>query len=259
MVSWIIGSSAFAVALTLWFSARNRKLTFYLLWRYFSPRMNEHLRPLKNKIFTMADPLSGTVLEIGPGFGETLQFYVDAARIDSIILVEPNTFMHPSLLSASRAVGLSLDRVTLLNADAAALPLPAHSVDAVVCCLVLCSVARPAAAIAEIRRVLRPGGQLIWIEHVAANNGPAAAAQRLLMSIGLWKLCGDGCDLRRPTGRALRDAGPWAMWRSSAAAGPAPFVPIEYGVAVREPEATEASPLAPPLSPCCSKICGASP
>lgn len=234
MLPWMIGSSACAVSLALLFAAQNQKLTFYVIWRFMSASTNESLRPAKEKLFALAGPLAGTIVEIGPGFGETLQFYADSSRIDNLHLIEPNQLMHVRLREATRKAGLSPDRVTLHAADAASLPLPAGSADAVVCSLVLCSVRNQPAAVAEIRRVLRPGGRLVWIEHVVALSGPAALAQRILMAVGLWRLCGDGCDLRRDTGRALRAAGAWDAWRSAATRGPAPWTPIEYGVAVRE-------------------------
>jgi ubiquinone/menaquinone biosynthesis C-methylase UbiE len=219
--------------LAVLFAAHNQKLTFYIIWRFMSASTNESLRPAKKELFNIAGPLTGTIVEIGPGFGETLQFYADPARTDKLHLIEPNKLMHPRLRQATLATGLPADRVTLHAADAAALPLPTASVDAVVCSLVLCSVLDQPAAVAEIRRVLRPGGRLVWIEHVAARPGPAALVQRALMAVGLWRLCGDGCDLRRETGRALRAAGAWESWHSAASRGPMPWVPIEYGVAVR--------------------------
>jgi SAM-dependent methyltransferase len=244
MLLWILGSVVCSSAFLIFLASRNRKVTFYLVWRAISRDVNSRLRPLKERLFNESGLLSGTVVEIGPGFGETIQLYADPARITSLVLVEPNLHMHARLRSAALAAGVPPARVSLLAADAAALPLPSATADTVVCSLVLCSVADPAAAIAEILRVLRPGGRLVWIEHVAAPSGSAGAAiQRVLMGAGLWRICGDGCDLCRSTGAALRAAGGWGAWCPGPSAGWA-WMPIECGVAVRgdgPPAATTAT------------------
>jgi SAM-dependent methyltransferase len=84
--------------------------------------------------------------------------------------------------------------------------LPTGSVDALVCTLVLCTVPDPAAALAEARRILRPGGRLVFVEHVAAPEGTALAGLQRLLRSG-WRWAFEGCDLRRPTGALLAAAG----------------------------------------------------
>jgi ubiquinone/menaquinone biosynthesis C-methylase UbiE len=90
---------------------------------------------------------------------------------------------------------------------AEALPLEDASVDAVVACLVLCTVRSQATALAEIARVLRPGGELRFYEHVAATGTLGRAAQRALDGSGLWPRLAGGCHLTRETESALRTAG----------------------------------------------------
>jgi len=96
--------------------------------------------------------------------------------------------------------------VTLLSADAHALPLADGSVDAVLCACVLCSVAQPPRALAELRRVLVPGGRLLLLEHVAAPPGHwVGRLQQLLQPV--WGRAAGGCSVRRDTWGAVAAAG----------------------------------------------------
>lgn len=144
--------------------------------------------------------LSGTVLELGPGTGGNLRYLPTGLRW---IGVEPNIHMHPVLLS--RAADLDLDARVVLGAGES-LDVPSASVDAVVCTLVLCSVRDQAAVLAEVRRVLRPGGRFVFLEHVAAPRG---SWLRWLQSFvaPVWSICGHGCRPDRETWRALEAAG----------------------------------------------------
>ena len=144
--------------------------------------------------------LPGTVVEIGPGTGTNLRYYRPGTRL---VAVEPNPHMHPALRTAAARRGIDLE-IRAVGAEATGLP--AASVDAVVSTLVLCTVPDPAAAVAEVRRILRPGGRFVVIEHVAAPDGTALGrAQRVLRPA--WRWAFEGCDLRRDTGGLLRAAG----------------------------------------------------
>jgi len=109
--------------------------------------------------------LEGTVLEIGPGTGANLSYYPQDIHW---IGVEPNPFMHDYLREQAQTLGLTLD---LRQGTAEDLGLADESVDAVVSTLVLCSVPEQARTLQEIRRVLRPGGRFLFVEHVAAPQG----------------------------------------------------------------------------------------
>lgn len=149
-------------------------------------------------------PLAGTVLEIGAGTGRNLPHYPPA--VTRLVLTEPDAAMRSRLCRAMTAVAAPPPEVEVLDAPADRLPLPDASVDAVVSTLVLCSVDRPSAALAEIKRVLRPGGRLALVEHVAADAASSTAGwQRRAEPV--WRRLAGGCRLTRPTGATLIEAG----------------------------------------------------
>lgn len=140
--------------------------------------------------------VSGRVLEIGAGTGLNLPHYPADAEL---VLTEPVAGMRDRL--AERAAELRPD-ATIVAADATALPFDAGSFDVVVSTLVLCTVPDQEAALAEIRRVLRPGGRLVFIEHVRADGGARAWAQDRLAAP--WRAFADGCTCNRATVPAIR-------------------------------------------------------
>jgi len=144
--------------------------------------------------------LPSTVVEIGPGTGANLRYYPAGTRL---VAVEPNPYMHKPLLAAARRRGIEVE----LRAEGAErIGLPDASADAVVSTLVLCTVPDPAAAVREIGRILRPGGRLIFIEHVRADaRGGYAAVQSLLARP--WRWFFEGCEVGRDTEGLLRAAG----------------------------------------------------
>jgi SAM-dependent methyltransferase len=144
--------------------------------------------------------LHGVVLEIGPGTGANLPYLAPGVRW---LGVEPNPFMLGYL--HRKAASLRLTAATCVG-TAEHLPIADRSVDAVVGTLVLCSVADPARALAEVRRVLRPGGRFVFIEHVAA---PAGTLLRRAQECArpLWSVLADGCTPDRETWAAIERAG----------------------------------------------------
>ena len=149
----------------------------------------------KRRLF---EGVGGTVVEIGAGAGPNADYLAPGTRW---LVAEPNVYFHPGLRRRAAARGLELE---LLDGTAEALPLADGSADAVVSTLVLCSVADPEAVLAEARRVLRPGGRLVVLEHVAAE-GALGAWQRALRAP--WGWLADGCDPHRHTARAIEAAG----------------------------------------------------
>lgn len=146
--------------------------------------------------------VSGDVLEIGVGTGANLPHYPDTLR--SLTLSEPDAHMRRRL--AEVCARMPTRSVTLLDAPATSLPVPDESVDVVVGTLVLCTVPDPRAVLAEVWRVLRPGGRFVYLEHVAAWDNPGRLRwQRALEPV--WRVVADGCHLTRSTGDLIREAG----------------------------------------------------
>jgi SAM-dependent methyltransferase len=146
--------------------------------------------------------LSGEVLEVGAGDGLNFEHYPDA--VTAVLAVEPEPRLRAR--AAERAAALA-QPIAVVDGTAERLPAEDGSMDAVVACLVLCSVTDQAVALAEIRRVLRPGGELRFHEHVLARGRAGAALQHGLDRSGLWPHLAAGCHLTRDTERAIRDAG----------------------------------------------------
>ena len=144
--------------------------------------------------------LRGKVVEIGPGAGTNLPYY---RRDIAWTGIEPNPFMHRYLRERAQRLALQID-LRLGSADR--LDIPSGSVDAVAASLVLCSVRDVEKTLAEVKRVRRPGGRFVFIEHVAAKEG---SLTRRLQKIAapLSRFFADGCHLDRDTWRDIYKAG----------------------------------------------------
>jgi ubiquinone/menaquinone biosynthesis C-methylase UbiE len=175
---------------------------------------------LKRELF---GGLPRTVLELGAGDGANFRYLDRGTRV---IAVEPNVHMHPRLRARAARYGLQVD---VHPATAEALPLADGAVDAVISSLVLCTVRDPAHALAEVRRVLRPGGRYWCIEHVAAPEGTALAwLQRAVRRP--WRWLFEGCETCRDTARLLGEAG-FASIEVTPFTLPTVFVPIRPQIA----------------------------
>ena len=148
----------------------------------------------------LMDGLRGRVLEIGAGDGVKLTCY--PAEVEQIVLVEPDPFLR----STARGVGDGLEvPVCVVEGEGGALPVRDASCDAVICSLVLCCASPAAETLAEIRRVLRPGGQLRFLEHQRSGRSALALAESLVGP--LWARACGGCRPDRDTLGAIRGAG----------------------------------------------------
>ena len=139
--------------------------------------------------------LHGAVLDVGAGEGAGLGHLPHAS---STWLLEP----HPGAVRRLERVAAHRPEVHVLPAVAERIPLPDEVVDAALCSAVLCSVSDPDQVLAEICRVLRPGGRLVLLEHVAADRGTLLRLGQRLLSPASRRL-DRGCDLGRDTEAAL--------------------------------------------------------
>jgi len=166
-------------------------------FRVMDPYIERNLRARKERVFAGLPP---EVVEIGPGVGANLRYLPADGRL---VAIEPNRAMHAGLRAAADRHGAHLE---LHDSVAECTGLPDRSADTVISSLVLCSVQDPAAALAEIRRILRPGGTFRFLEHVVAPAGTATrAAQRILRRPWAWTF--EGCSCERDLEQLVRSAG----------------------------------------------------
>jgi ubiquinone/menaquinone biosynthesis C-methylase UbiE len=156
--------------------------------------VREHRRELLNG-------LSGRVLELGAGAGANFAFY--PAQVSQVVAVEPEAYLRAKATEAAASASV---RVTVADGTADRVPAEDASVDAAVACLVLCSVPDQSAALAELRRVLRPGGELRFYEHVLSHTPRIARSQRLVDRT-FWPRAFGGCHTARDTPTAIANAG----------------------------------------------------
>ncbi len=169
--------------------------------------------------------LAGAVVEIGFGSGTNVPFYPD--EVDVVYAVEPSS---RALELAAARLARSATRVVVAGGDAQSIGLADDSCDAALATFVLCTVPDPARALAEVRRVVRPGGTLHFLEHGAAERAGVLALQHLLDPLEV-RLAG-GCHLTRRPLELVRAAGFEVEWHEEGQArGPAPWSQFTVGVA----------------------------
>ncbi|MFE1752991.1 class I SAM-dependent methyltransferase [Streptomyces anandii] len=145
--------------------------------------------------------LSGRVLEIGAGNG--LNFARYPGTVAEVVAIEPERLLRKRAVEAALRAEVPVD---VVPGCAEALPVKSEAFDAVVLCLVLCSVRDVPRALGEVRRVLRPGGEVRFFEHGRGGGRAMGLTQRALDGT-VWPLLSGGCHLARDPVAALRDAG----------------------------------------------------
>jgi ubiquinone/menaquinone biosynthesis C-methylase UbiE len=175
--------------------------------------------------------LTGSVLEVGAGNGLNFRHY--PGTVTSVLAVEPEPHLRALAEQNARAAATA---ITVVAGTAERLPARDQEHDAVVATLMLCSVASPGAALREMHRVLRPGGELRFMEHVSAESRVQRRIQRIADAT-CWPACFGGCHASRDPLTAIAAAGfrvrTLTRYRLPDTPLPWPTAPHARGIAVR--------------------------
>jgi SAM-dependent methyltransferase len=175
--------------------------------------------------------LRGRVVEIGAGNGLNFPHY--PAEVTEVIATEPEPTLRASAAEAAATAGVP---IRVLPGTGDEIPLEDASVDAAVASLVLCSVPDQARTLAELRRAIRPGGELRFYEHVIADSQPKRLLLQAADRSGLWPAIAGGCHPARDTATAIQRAGFEIQTSDRIMFAPArlqPTLPFILGVARR--------------------------
>ena len=184
---------------------------------------NRELLPYRERVLSFA---RGRVLEIGIGSGLNLPFY--GTQAEEIIGLDPVARL---ITMAQGSTERSKTPVTFITGSAEAIPIDEHSIDTVVTTWTLCSIPNVVGALREMRRVLRPGGQLLFVEHGLAPEDSVRKWQNRLTPV--WKRIAGGCHLNRPIGDLIESAGfGIARLETGYMKGPRPMTLLYEGCAV---------------------------
>jgi ubiquinone/menaquinone biosynthesis C-methylase UbiE len=159
------------------------------------------MRMVRQQRQRMVPLACGRVLEVGIGTGLNLEHY-DRERVDGIVGLDPNLEMHRLARKRAGRAGLAVD---LLALSAEQIPADDSAFDSVVVTYSLCTIPEPVAALKEMRRVLKPGGKLIFCEHGLAPDEPVRRLQNRLTP--WWAKIAGGCHLNRNVPELLQQAG----------------------------------------------------
>jgi SAM-dependent methyltransferase len=169
---------------------------FARFWTFMSAHEPESVRAWRREVL---DGVSGRVLEVGAGTGTNFALYPDSVK--EVVALEPERRLAPIARQAalSAPVPVTVSDSTIESLDAG------EPFDAVVCSLVLCSVDQPEAVLQQIFSILRPGGELRYLEHIA-SAGARGRLQRVADAT-VWPRLFGNCHTHRDTERAIGDAG----------------------------------------------------
>lgn len=177
------------------------------LWdRYFVPALVScacATKPIMKQRQKVVPRAHGHVLELGSGAGANFPFY-DKTRVERLYAVEPSPGMMARAHAAAADSGLT-DRTEFLEMGAEHLPLRDASIDTAVITFVLCTIPDWQGALAEVRRVVKPGGHVLFSEHGLAPDSDVATWQRRLEPV--WRPLAGGCHLTRSPAAMLAGSG----------------------------------------------------
>ena len=208
----------------------NLKFYHYLVTKFYDQTMRKVERLCLGRWRTeLLENLDGEVLEIGAGTGVNLRYY--SPQIKRLVLCEPDPAMRKQLEKRVQASGLHSAEISSCTAES--LDVPDASIDHLVSTLVFCSVADPRQAMQEAFRVLKPGGKLLFVEHVAARkNSNLYFWQQFCQPV--WKRLACNCHLTRQTARLLEESGFKLELRHEVMQGaPSIAKPLIVGQAIR--------------------------
>ena len=160
-------------------------------------------KPIQKQRAKVVPKAEGRVLELGAGSGTNLDFYT-ADKVERLFALEPAPGMVARARKALSGHALE-DRTEVLTTGAEAIPLEDNSIDTAVITFVLCTIPDWHSALAEVRRVLKPSGRIVFSEHGLAPDENVAKWQRRIEPV--WKPLSGGCHLTRDTGALLRQGG----------------------------------------------------
>ncbi len=171
--------------------------------RYVLPKLIDQAcgqKPMGRARAEYVPRASGRVLEIGIGSGHNIEHY--GQGVSGVTAIDPATEVTD--LAQSRIKGSRIP-IELISASAETIPFDTDTFDSVVSTWTLCSIPNVYQALAEIRRVVKPGGQFIFLEHGLSPDRKIAGIQRAIEPI--WKIIGGGCHLTRDAANLVEDAG----------------------------------------------------
>jgi len=170
---------------------------FAAFWDWMVRSENTAVKSARQEV---AGGARGRVVEVGCGNGANFPYYGDA--VTELIATDPDPYM----LKRAEKRAAQIERpIAVRQAPAEELPFPDASFDTAVVTLVLCTVGDPVKALAEIKRVLKPGGEMRFLEHVRFRNPIGGFCQDAITPI--WSWMGGGCHPNRDTERSMREAG----------------------------------------------------
>ena len=172
--------------------------------RYIMPRMINcacGMKPIRKQREKVVPLAAGDVLEIGIGSGHNLPFY-DPAKVSKIIGVDPDDHIWKRSQKRREACSIPIERMGLSGED---IPMETNSADCVVCTYTLCTIPDPVKALHEMRRILKPGGQILFSEHGKAPEADIHAKQ--VKMDRWWGKISGGCHTGRDIPALFREAG----------------------------------------------------